>query len=163
MGERRRPPTLQRGRGHRRAESGPWRNRPPSWEAVEGRRGKPEILGEQLLRRVADPVGDAEGAELGEVAVVEDEDEVAGPVAERLDDVAVAAREIPDVAGFEVVGLRAAVGSMTVVRTRPSVTKAHSAAVACQCSSRMTPGSMRIETPASPLEIGSCTTVASLP
>ena len=44
---------------------------------------------------------------------------------------------------------------MTVVRTRPSVTKAHSAAVACQCSSRITPGSMRIDTPAMPFEIGS--------
>ena len=54
-------------------------------------------------------------------------------------------------------------GSMTVVRTAPSVTKAHSAAVACQCSSRITPGSMRIDTPARPLEIGSCATVASLP
>ena len=52
---------------------------------------------------------------------------------------------------------------MTVVRTRPSVTNAHSAAVACQWSSRMTPGCMRIETPASAFEIGNWTTVASLP
>ena len=54
---------------------------------------------------MADPVGDAEGAELGEVAVVEDQDEVAGLVAEALQHVAVAAREVPDVAGLEVVGL----------------------------------------------------------
>ncbi len=54
-------------------------------------------------------------------------------------------------------------GSMTVVRTRPSVTKAHSAAVACQCSSRITPGSMRMETPAIALEMGNWATVASLP
>src|SRR5271170_4080651 len=54
-------------------------------------------------------------------------------------------------------------GSTTVVRTRPSRTNAHSAAVACQCSSRVTPGSRRIETPAMPLEIGSSSTVASLP
>src|SRR5882757_1551529 len=54
-------------------------------------------------------------------------------------------------------------GSITVVRTRPSMTNAHSAAVACQCSSRIAPGSSRIETPAMPLEIGSCSTVASLP
>ena len=54
-------------------------------------------------------------------------------------------------------------GSMTVVRTRPSITNAHSAAVACQCSSRMAPGSSFIETPAIPLEIGNCSTVASLP
>ena len=54
-------------------------------------------------------------------------------------------------------------GSMTVVRTRPSITNAHSAAVACQWSSRMAPGSSFIETPAIPLEIGNCSTVASLP
>ena len=50
-----------------------------------------------------------------------------------------------------------------MVRTRPLSTKAHSAAVACQCSSRMAPGSSRIDTPAMPLEIGNCRTVASLP
>src|SRR5689334_11506642 len=54
-------------------------------------------------------------------------------------------------------------GSMTVVRTRPEMTNAHSAAVACQCSSRIAPGSRIIETPAMPLEIGSCSTVASRP
>ncbi len=54
-------------------------------------------------------------------------------------------------------------GSITVVRTRPSSTKAHSAAVACQCSSRIAPGSSCIETPAMPLEIGNWVTVASLP
>ncbi len=54
-------------------------------------------------------------------------------------------------------------GSITVVRTRPSMTNAHSAAVACQCSSRMAPGSSFIDTPAIPLEIGNCLTVASLP
>jgi hypothetical protein len=54
-------------------------------------------------------------------------------------------------------------GSKTVVRTRPSITSAHSAAVACQGSSRMAHGSSRIETPAIPLEIGNCLTVASLP
>ena len=40
---------------------------------------------------------------------------------------------------------------MTVVRVRPSITNAHSAAVACQCSSRMAPGSSVIETPGDPL------------
>jgi hypothetical protein len=54
-------------------------------------------------------------------------------------------------------------GSIAVVRTRPSRTNAHSAAVACQCSSRIAPGSSCIETPAIPFEIGSCSTVASLP
>ena len=54
-------------------------------------------------------------------------------------------------------------GSTTVVRTRPLTTNAHSAAVACQWSSRITPGSSRIDTPAIPFEIGNCSTVASLP
>jgi hypothetical protein len=36
----------------------------------------------------------------------------------------------------------------------------HSAAVACQCSSRMVPGSSRIETSAIPFEIGNCLTAA---
>ena len=54
---------------------------------------------------MSDPVGDAEGAEFGEVAVVEDQDEVTGLVAEALQHVAVAAREVPDVAGVEIVGL----------------------------------------------------------
>src|SRR5262245_13443878 len=53
-------------------------------------------------------------------------------------------------------------GARTVVRTRPLVTNAHSAAVACQCSSRMTPGCSPMDTPAIPLEIGNCSTVASL-
>src|SRR5205807_76906 len=41
-------------------------------------------------------------------------------------------------------------------------TNAHSAAVACQWSSRMAPGPSPILTPAIPLEIGNCLTVASL-
>ena len=47
-------------------------------------------------------------------------------------------------------------GSITVVRTRPSSTNAHSAAVACQCNSRIAPGSSFIDTPAIPFEIGNC-------
>src|SRR4029077_15119544 len=54
-------------------------------------------------------------------------------------------------------------GLITVVRTRPFSTNAHSAAVACQCNSRITPGSSCIETPAIPFEIGNCSTVTSLP
>src|ERR1043166_3325283 len=54
-------------------------------------------------------------------------------------------------------------GLITVVRTRPFKTNAHSAAVACQCNSRITPGSSCIDTPAIPFEIGSCSTVTSLP
>ena len=77
-------------------------------KAVEGRGRQPEILGEQLLRGVSQPVADAEGAEFGEVAVVENEDEVARLVAQGLDDMTVPAREIPDIAWTEVIGLRAA-------------------------------------------------------
>jgi hypothetical protein len=51
---------------------------------------------------VAEPVGDRERAELGEVAVVEHEDEGAGAGTEALDGVAVAARKIPDVAHGEI-------------------------------------------------------------
>jgi hypothetical protein len=54
------------------------------------------------------PIGDAEGAEFREIAVVEDEDKVAGLVAQALDRMAVAARKIPDVARIEIVGLRVA-------------------------------------------------------
>ena len=74
-------------------------------KAVERRFRQAEVLGQQRLGRVADPVGDAERAELGEVAVVEDQDEVAGLVAQALKHVAVAAGEIPDVARLEIIGL----------------------------------------------------------
>jgi hypothetical protein len=59
---------------------------------------------------VSDPVGNAEGAEFGEVAVVEDQDEVTGRVAQTLQHVPVAARKVPDIAGIEVVGLAEAAG-----------------------------------------------------
>ena len=75
---------------------------------LEGFGWKPEILGQQPRWRKANPVADAEGAELGKVAVVEDEDEVARLVAQGLDNMAVAAREIPDISRLKVVGLAAA-------------------------------------------------------
>jgi hypothetical protein len=53
-------------------------------------------------------------------------------------------------------------GEMTVVRTFPLRTNAHSAAEACQWSSRMPPGSSSIEAPAIPFEIGSSSTEATL-
>ena len=52
-----------------------------------------------------DPVGDAEGAEFGEVAIVEDQDEMTGLVAEALQHVTVPPGEVPDVARVEIVGL----------------------------------------------------------
>ena len=101
-------------------------------EPVERRFGQAEVLGQERLGGVADPVGDAEGAELREIAVVEDQDEVRRLVAQALEHVTVAAREIPDVAGSKSFVSEFPCGSMTVVRTRPSITNAHSAAVACQ-------------------------------
>src|SRR5208337_3233839 len=69
--------------------------------------GQAEVLREEMFGRVADPVGDAECAKFREVSVVEDEDEMSRLVPETLEHVAVAAGEIPDVAGLEIVGLGA--------------------------------------------------------
>ena len=74
-------------------------------ETVERGFGQAERLRQQWLWRVSDPVGNAEGAEFGKVAVVEDQDEVTGLFAEALQHVAVAAGKIPDVAGIEIIGL----------------------------------------------------------
>jgi hypothetical protein len=79
-------------------------------EIRERRLGQAEILRQQRRRRVSYPVGDAESAELREVAVVKNQDEVTGPVAKALQHVPVSARKVPDVAGIEIVGLRAAGG-----------------------------------------------------
>ena len=56
-----------------------------------------------------DPVGDAECAEFGEIAVVEDQDEVTRLVTEALQHMTVATREVPDVTWIEIVGLGEAV------------------------------------------------------
>ena len=74
----------------------------------EGRRRHAEILRQHLGRRVADPIADAERAELRKVAVVEHQHEQAVLGADALDRVAEPAREIPDVAGIEVDDLRLA-------------------------------------------------------
>jgi hypothetical protein len=110
---------------------------------------------------MSDPVGDAEGAEFGEVAVVEDQDEVTRLVADTLQHVAVAAREVPDVAGFEIVGLGKAAwvddgGADAALENKRPFGRG---GVPVQFAHR----AGRIETPAIPLEIGSCATVASLP
>src|SRR5712671_1358555 len=98
VGFRRQLPTLQRrtGLSGRRIAAG--KIHLVLWKAVERRLGQAKSLREQRLWRMSDPVGDAEGAELGKVAVVEDQDEMAGFCAQALQHVAVAAREIPDVA-----------------------------------------------------------------
>ncbi len=56
---------------------------------------------------MAEPVGDAERAELGKVAVVEDQNEVAGLVAQAGKRVGMTAGKVPDIAGIEVVDFRA--------------------------------------------------------
>ena len=52
-------------------------------------------------------------------------------------------------------------GEITVPITLPSMTNAHSAAMACQCSSRMPPGLRRMDTPAMCSEMGNSVIVAS--
>ena len=74
-------------------------------ERIESGFRQAKILRQQRPGRVPDPVGDGERAELGEIAIVEDQDEVTRLVAQALQHVAVAARKIPDVAGIEIVGL----------------------------------------------------------
>src|SRR5258708_248627 len=61
-----------------------------------------EVLGGDGRIGLGNPVGDAESPEFGEVAVVEDQDEVRVFGAETLDRMAVALGEIPDVAGAEI-------------------------------------------------------------
>ncbi len=68
----------------------------------EGRLRQIEGLGQHLWRRVAEPIADAERAELREIAVVEHQHEHARPGADPLDGMAVAAREVPDVARTEI-------------------------------------------------------------
>jgi hypothetical protein len=74
-------------------------------EVREGGDRHAEILGEYLMRRVPEPIGDRERAELGEVAVVEHEDEGAAAF-ETLDRMAVAARKVPHIARPKVDDLR---------------------------------------------------------
>ena len=53
---------------------------------------------------MAKPVRDAKGSEFGEIAVVENENEMARGVAKALDHVGVASRKIPDLTGVKIVG-----------------------------------------------------------
>jgi len=55
---------------------------PLTREGLEQRLGQSEVLRQERLGDVAEPVGDAERAELGEIPVVEDQDEVTGLAAE---------------------------------------------------------------------------------
>jgi hypothetical protein len=72
----------------------------------KGRRRHTEVLRQHLGRRVSDPIADAEGAELGEITIVEYEHEQAVLGADALDRVAEPAREVPHIASSEVGDLR---------------------------------------------------------
>src|ERR1700704_5521298 len=98
VGFRRQLPTLQRrtGLSGRRLAAG--KIHLVLWKTVERRLGQAKSLRQQRFWRVSDPIGDAEGAELGKVAVVEDQDEMAGFCAQALQPVNGGARKIPDVA-----------------------------------------------------------------
>ncbi len=71
-------------------------------ELREGSGGQTQVAGQHVRRSVRDPVGDAESAELGEMPVVEDQQEMARAGPQVLQNVAVAAREIPGIAHTEI-------------------------------------------------------------
>src|SRR5271167_673577 len=103
--ERRPLPALQRRSGNRRWNFALGEVNLFLREAIEGGGGHAEILGKQFPRSMADPVRDAEGTKLREVAVVENQNEVARLVAQRLDDMTMTARKIPDVARPKIIRL----------------------------------------------------------
>src|SRR5437773_2268585 len=76
------------------------------WKTVKGRLSQPKIFRQQRFGRVTDPIGDAEGAELGKITVIENQNEMRRFIAEALEHVRVTARKIPDVARFKVIRLR---------------------------------------------------------
>src|SRR5205823_294973 len=75
---------------------------------LKDRRRLAEILGQKLLRGMSQPIGNAEGAELGEISVIENQNEVTRLFAEASERVCVTAREVPDVARIEIVDLGSA-------------------------------------------------------
>lgn len=64
-------------------------------DVVEDFGGEVEVLGEDGARGVVEPVGEEEGALLGKVAVVKDEEELGAVLAEALEGVRDAAGEVP--------------------------------------------------------------------
>src|SRR5580765_1264086 len=87
------------------------RNRAPSevnllaWKAVKRCLRQPKIFRQQRFGRVADPIGNAERAELGEITVVENQNEMCWFIPEAFEHVSVATRKIPNVARIKVVRL----------------------------------------------------------
>lgn len=113
-----------------------------------------------LFRHMLHPIGDAEGAEFGEMAVIERQNKMRA-VRQRLNGMAVAFGKYHTSPGPKSATSHLPSGSRMVMRAWPSSINAHSAAMACQCSSRTPPGSSVMSTPATPSEIGNCSTVAS--
>jgi hypothetical protein len=70
----------------------------------------PEVLSEHGFGRVCNPVGEQEGGVLGEVAVVEDEEEFGTVRAQALQRVGVARWEVPQVALLKVIDKATALG-----------------------------------------------------
>jgi hypothetical protein len=71
-------------------------------QRVERRLGDPKVLSEHVAGRALEPVGDQERLVLGEVAVVEHEQELR-PLVERLDRMREPGWEVPQIAGRDVI------------------------------------------------------------
>ena len=69
----------------------------------EGALGHAEVLGQDLFRSVGEPVGERERVIFAEVAVVEDEQELAAVALKSLDRVRDAGREVPQVPFADIV------------------------------------------------------------
>src|SRR5205085_11102277 len=87
------------------------RNRAPRevnfrlWKSVKRRFLQAKIFRQQRFGHVADPIGDTKRAELGEITVIENQNELCRLIAEAFEDVRVAAWKVPDVARIKVVRL----------------------------------------------------------
>src|SRR5580704_3670587 len=92
---------LQRGRRRRRRHRAASEINLARGKLFEGRFGHAEVLRQKRLGSVAQPVRDAERAEFREVAVVEDQDEVARLIPETFEHMSVAAGKKPDVPRLE--------------------------------------------------------------
>src|SRR5207244_3266268 len=75
------------------------------WKAIKFRFRQAEIFCQERLGRMPDPIRDTECAELREIAVVKDQNEMSRFVAETLEHMGVTTWKVPDVAGFKVVRL----------------------------------------------------------
>ena len=88
------------------AESRREQSKPPRLENRQTLTPANQNFSPAAIWRVADPIGNAEGAELGEITVVENENEMCRFIPEAFEHVSVATRKIPNVARIKVVRLR---------------------------------------------------------